>query len=69
LKKDWKVSENNNLYVKVNDHHILIYKDRNTKKFKCKIGEHFGKKQFDTIEIAKVAAFNGIEYFKEKNQW
>ena len=69
LKKDWKTSKNGNLFSEVNGYHILIYKDKRTKKFKCKIGENFGKKQFDTIELAKVAAFDGIEYYKEKNEW
>lgn len=69
LKREWKINRNGNLFLKVNEHHILIYRNKGNEKFKCKSGEHFGKKQFDTIELAKVAAFNGIEYYKEKNEW
>ncbi len=69
LKKEWKTSKNGNFYLKVKKHHILIYKDKKSGKFRCKIGDHFGKKQFDTFELAKIAVFHGIEYFKEKNEW
>jgi len=69
LRKDWKISKNGNLYLNIKGHHILIYKDNKTKKFRCKIGKKFGNKCFDTIELAKVAAFNGIEYYKERNEW
>lgn len=69
LKKDWRKSKKGNLFLKVKGHFILIYKDPKTKKFKCKIDEQYGKKQFETIELAKVAAFNGIEYYKKNNNW
>lgn len=69
LKREWKTSKNGNFYLKVKNHHILIYKDKRSAKFRCKIGDHFGKKQFDTLELAKLAVFDGIEYFKEKNEW
>ena len=69
LKREWKTSKNGNSYLKVRHHHILIYKDKRSGKFRCKIGDHFEKKQFDTLELAKLAVFEGIEYFKEKNEW
>jgi hypothetical protein len=25
--------------------------------------------KFDTLELAKIAVFHGIEYFKETNEW
>jgi len=69
LKKEWKTSKNGNFYLKVKKHHILIYKDKKSSKFRCKIRDYFGKKQFDTLELAKIAVFHGIEYFKEKYEW
>ncbi len=68
LEKDWKINKKGNLYLIINGHHVLIYKENKTEKFKCKIGEKFGNKKFDTIELAKVAVFNGIEYYKKKNE-
>jgi len=49
----------------VKNHHILIYKDKRSSKFRCKVGDHFGKKQFETIELAKIAIFHGIEFLKK----
>jgi hypothetical protein len=47
-------------------HHILIYKVKRSGKFRCKIGDYFEKKQFDTLQLANIAVFYGIEYFKKK---
>ncbi|MGV8814714.1 MAG: hypothetical protein ACOH2D_11460 [Gelidibacter sp.] len=69
LKKEWKISKNGNLYLKKSDHHIVIYKDKKTQKFKCIIGDLFGNKQFENLEHAKIAVFNGIEYLKVNNKW
>ncbi|MCC8360613.1 hypothetical protein [Salinimicrobium sediminilitoris] len=69
LRKEWKASKNGNLFVKVKDHLVVIFRDKRTKKFRCKIGEFYGKKQFETIKLAKLAAFEGIEYFKKKDMW
>jgi hypothetical protein len=34
-----------------------------------KIDDTFGHKAFDTLQKAKVATFNGVEYMKEKSKW
>jgi hypothetical protein len=68
-KKEWKISKNGNYFLNIAEHHMLIYRDKKTKKYKVKIGETFGKKSFDTLESAKIAAFNGIEYLKENGDW
>lgn len=68
-KKDWKRSKNGNYFLNIEEHHLLIYRDKNTSKYKVKIGETFGKKTFDTLEKAKIAAFNGMEYLKDKGEW
>ena len=69
IRKEWKRSPKGNYYINFEEHHLLIYRDKITNKYKVKIGETFGKKIFDTIEKAKVAVFNGVEYFKEKGNW
>gem|GEM_PF-2790679 len=68
-KKDWKRSKNGNHFLNIEEHHLLIYRDKKTNKYKVKIGETFGKKTFDTLEQAKIAAFNGMEYLKDKGEW
>jgi hypothetical protein len=69
VKKDWRRSPNGNHYINYEKHHLLIYKDKKTNKYKVKVGEKFGNKTFNTLEQAKIAAFNGVEYFKEKGKW
>ncbi len=69
LKRTWKISAKGNEYLKIGNHYILIYKDRNTHKFTVKIDDKWGKKLFDAIEQAKVAAFKGVEYYKDKGEW
>ncbi len=69
VKKPWKRSEKGNHFLNLEEHQLLIFKDSETKKFKCKIGNVWGKKSFETIEQAKHAVFNGIDYLKEKGRW
>jgi len=68
-KKEWKISQNGNYFIRLEDRLLLIYRDKKSNKFKVKIGEVFGKKSFDNLEKAKVAIFNDIEYLKEKDEW
>lgn len=68
-KKDWNISQNGNHYLNFELHHLLIYRDKKTMKFKCKIGDVFGQKSFDTLEHAKNAIFTGIDFLKEKGKW
>ena len=51
------------------NHHLLIFKDRYSGKFKIKIDDLYGKKTYDEIENAKIAAFKNVEYLKEKGKW
>lgn len=66
IKKEWKRSKGGNLFLNFEDQHLLIYRDKKTNKYKVKIGKIFGKKTFDSLEKAKVAVFNGIEYLRRK---
>lgn len=65
-KRKWKRSLNGSHYLTIDDTRVLIYRDKKTNKYKVKVGDTFGKKSFDSLEKAKIAAFNGLEYLKEK---
>lgn len=69
IKKHWKETESHNLTLIFEGQRLLIFTDKKTNKFKCKIGEVWGKKTFDTLDKAKIAVFNGIEYLKENKKW
>lgn len=68
-KKDWKRSKNGNHFLNIEEHHLLIYRDKKTNKYKVKIGGTFGRKIFESLEKAKIAVFSGIEYLKGKGEW
>jgi len=69
VKKDWKISKNGNRFLNIDGRHLLIYKDNKSQKYKIKIGERFGRKQYEDLSTAKIAIFNNIEYLKEKGEW
>ena len=69
IQRDWKVSKNGNLYVNANGCNVVIYRDKRSNKYRVKIDDIFGKQQFDLLQKAKIAAFNGLEYLKEKGEW
>uniref|UniRef100_UPI003217519A hypothetical protein n=1 Tax=uncultured Draconibacterium sp. TaxID=1573823 RepID=UPI003217519A len=69
LNKNWKTSRNGNHFINYENHHLLIYRDKKTLKFRIKIGEVFGKKSYDDLNTAKIAVFNNVEYLKESNRW
>lgn len=68
-RKQWKTSKNGNLYLNIEEMHLLIYKDKKINKYRVKIGETFGNKSFSNLQEAKIAAFNGMEYLKERGEW
>lgn len=68
-KKKWKVSKKGNLYLKIDNHLITIFPDSFTAKYKVRIDETIGKKYFNDIDEAKMAAFFGIEYLKDHGKW
>lgn len=69
LKKEWHINQNGNYYLMFEEHYLLVYRDKQTGKFKCRIGEVFGQKAFDTLEQAKNAVFTGIDFLKERAHW
>lgn len=68
-RKNWQLSKKGNLYLKIEGHLLVIYTDKKTGKYKVMIDETTGVKSFETIDQAKVAAFNGVEYYKESGDW
>lgn len=68
IKKEWKRNLSGNYYLNIGERYLLIYLDNKTNKYKVKINEIFGKKTFSILEEAKVAAFDGIEYLKDKGK-
>ncbi len=69
ITKDWKVSKNGNFYLNASGYNVVIYREKQSDNFKVKIDNVFGKKKFDTLQKAKIAAFNGLEYLKNKGEW
>lgn len=69
ITKEWKFSKNGNQYLNKDEHHFLIYRDKKTRKYKGAIDKTWGKRSFDTLQEAKAALFNGMEYFKERGEW
>lgn len=69
IKKNWKFSKNGNHYLKLDDKVIVIFRDKKTAKYKITIDRTFGKRSFNSLAEAKVAAFNGVEYMKEQDLW
>lgn len=67
--KRWKLSQKGNLYLKIDTHLIVIFEDKTSKKYKVMIDKTIGIMKFETIESAKLAAFDGVEYFKEMGDW
>lgn len=68
-KKKWKLSQKGNWYLKVDEHIIVIFREKISRKYKVMIDKTIGHKLFEEFEDAKMAAFNGIEYFKEHGEW
>ena len=61
MKRRWKVSRNNNEYLKIKEHLIVLYKNRNSGLWKYSIDNAFAPEVFDTREEAVTAAFEALE--------
>ena len=67
--KNWKISKNGNHYLKLDGKLLVIFRDKKNLKYKVTIDGTFGRHSFQTLDKAKIAAFNGVEYLKEKGEW
>jgi len=66
---NWKWSRKGNLYIKKDEHILTIFRDKKTKKFKCRIDDEFGSVHHPTIADAKIALFSKMEERKDKGCW
>ena len=69
INRKWKISAKGNSYLKIENHIIVIFRDKFSEKYKVQIDETIGNKFFDDIEEAKIASFNGIEFYKDRGKW
>lgn len=59
--RNWKQSKNNNSYLKIKDHLIVLYYSRQNKNWKYSLDNEFCKEVFLTKEDAMDAAFEALE--------
>ncbi|MEO9475104.1 MAG: hypothetical protein ABJ004_12365 [Cyclobacteriaceae bacterium] len=69
LKTNWKFSRQGDYYLKRDGHILIIFIDKRSGLYQGKIDNTFGRKKYKTVDLVKVALFNGIEYLKSKGQW
>lgn len=67
-RRTWKTSHKGNLYLRIDHHVLIIFKDSKGK-YKVRIDKTVGQRDFETVDLAKSAAFEGIEYYKEHGKW
>ncbi len=59
--RKWKTSKNNNSYIKIKDHLIVLYYNKNYDNWKYSIDNEFCKEVFATRDEAMDAAFEALE--------
>ncbi|MBP1543131.1 MAG: UvrD-helicase domain-containing protein [Oscillospiraceae bacterium] len=59
--RPWKVSKNNNRYIKVNGRLVVLYHDDKRKCWRYSIDKVFGKGSYPTPEAAMEAAFDELD--------
>lgn len=64
--RKWKLSYKGNSYLKIENHLLVIFKDKFTQQFKVIIDNTTGSKLFENLEKAKLATFKGIEHSKKR---
>lgn len=67
--KKWKRSSKGSFYLNIEERTLIIFRDKKTNEFKLLLNRVFGKKAFRTLDDAKAAAFEGVEYLKDKGMW
>ncbi len=64
--RKWKTSKNNNSYIKIKDHLIVLYYNKNYNNWKYSIDNEFCKEVFATRDEAMNAAFEVLEMLLAK---
>lgn len=57
----WKKSKNNNHYLKIKDHLIVLYHNPNNDRWKYSLDSEFCKEEYDSRDKAMDAAFEALE--------
>lgn len=70
----WKKSETGNHHISRNGIHILVHRKMNRPwriRVRCEHlgGEHWGERQFATLEQAKLRSFDAYEYARDRWGW
>lgn len=60
-KRKWKTSKNNNSYIKIKNHLIVLYYNKRFDNWKCSIDNVFCIDVYPTREDAMDAAFEALE--------
>lgn len=66
-RKVWKITEKGSMVLKYDGHRITIFHPKNSNQYKVVIDNTFGKKLFNDVASAKIAAFKGVEYLNKMN--
>ena len=61
MTRKWKKSKNNNSYLKIKDHLIVLYYSQRNRNWKYSLDNAFSVEVFETKEEAKSAAFEALE--------
>lgn len=69
IRRKWKISARGNLFLNVEGNNLVIFHDKRSGKYKCKINSKFGTKLYNSINQAKIGLFNKVEELKSKNRW
>jgi len=69
VKKKWKNSKSGNTYLNIDGHNLVVFRDKISGKYKCKINDEFGSNTYHDISAAKIGLYNKIEELKKKGKW
>ena len=62
--RNWKISKNNNSYLKINDHLVVIYYNNRRDNWKYSLDSVFGEEVYSSKEQAMEGAFEALEKLK-----
>ena len=61
MKRKWKISKNNNKYIKIKEHLIILYYNEKSKSWKYSLDNVFCSESFKTSDEAADASFEALE--------
>ncbi len=69
VKKKWKISKSENHYLNIDGNNLVVFNDKISGKYKCKINDKFGTNTYNDISAAKIGLFKKMEELKQKGKW